>query len=478
MSPRFCALLLMIACTAPAAIDDAAAATATSASLTDCKVERIDRVLRCGTLDVPEDRAHPERRHLQLRIVVLPAREKPSQPDPIVVFGGGPGEAATASIADSVEEFPELSHHRDVLFLDQRGTGGSNALNCGLYEPADPGAVLRELFPVASLTACATKLAEKADLTRYSYLDFADDLEAVRRALGYGPLNLFAISYGTRAAQVYARRYPRSVRTMYMGSIVPIDIATPAPFARAVQEVIDKTLNDCSADTACQRAYPSIRDEFKRDLAALDAGEARIELPGGATTVMPRGRFVELLRSMLYKPEGAAAVPWIIHEAALGHWSAIGENVIERSKAIGDDMSFGLFFSITCNEDVAFLDEKRIRETSHDTYLGDFRVRRQQAICAHWPRYPLPAGYRNPIRTAIPTLIVSGDLDPATPLSFTEHTVPGFTHRHEIVLHGQGHAGWSECVKRVYTKLVESGRADDLGETCGEPLPRPAFKLE
>jgi pimeloyl-ACP methyl ester carboxylesterase len=477
MSPRTCALLLMISCMAAAAIGDAAAATAASASLTDCKIKGVDSTARCGTLDVPEDRAHPERRHLQLRIVVVPAREKPSTPDPIVVFGGGPGEAATDSITDSVEEFPELSRHRDLLFLDQRGTGGSNALNCDLYDPADPGAALRELFPVASLSACATKLAEKADLTRYSYIDFADDLEAVRRALGYGPLNLFAISYGTRAAQVYARRYPRSVRTMYMGSLVPIDIATPAPFARAVQEVIDKTLNDCIADAACHAACPSIRDDFKHDLAALDAGEARIETPGGATTVMPRGRFVELLRSMLYKPEGAAAVPWLIHEGALGHWNAIGKNVIERSQSIVGDMSFGLFLTITCNEDVAFIDEKNIRE-SRDTYLGDFRVRRQQAVCTHWPRYSLPAGYRNPIRTAVPTLIVSGDLDPATPLSFTEHAAPGFTHRHEIILHGQGHGGWSACVQRVYTKLVESGRADGLGETCGEPLPRPAFKVE
>jgi pimeloyl-ACP methyl ester carboxylesterase len=469
-------VVLLIAFAAEGCIAGESTAPTTRAPLTDCKVKDADRTARCGTLDVPEDPVHPERRHVSLRIVVLPATGEKSRPDPIVVFGGGPGEAATDGIADAAEEFSELSRERDILYVDQRGTGGSNGLQCDLYDAADPGSVLRELFPVALLTACAHRLATHADLTQYSYIRFAHDLEAVRRALGYGSMNLFAISYGTRAAQVYARQYPQSVRTMYMGSIVPIDIATPSPFAHAVQDAIDKTLSDCAADSICHTAYPLLRDEFTRDLAALDAGEARVDVRGGSSTVLPRGRFVEFLRTLLYKPEGATEVPWFIHEAALGHWTMIGQRIIDRARNASDG-GFGLFFTITCNEDVGFLDENQIREQTHDTYLGDFRVRRQQAVCAQWPRYRLPRGYRDPIHTSVPTLFVSGDLDPATPLAFTVHAAPGFTQRHEIVLHGQAHGGWNECVQRVYTQLVKSGSVRGLSETCATPTPRPPFKL-
>jgi pimeloyl-ACP methyl ester carboxylesterase len=443
-------------------------------ALSGCTLKGVDRPARCGVFDVAEDRSHPDGRPLSLRVIVLPARSGSALPDPIVVLGGGPGEAATDAVEDA-DEFAGLDRDRDILYVDQRGTG-PDGLQCDLYDAADPAASLRELFPLSSLTACAKRLAAKADLTQYSYSQFADDLDDVRRALGYGPMNLFAISYGTRAAQVYVRKYPKSVRTIYMGSIVPIDIAIPAPFARAEQEALDKTLTDCAADASCNSAYPQLRDEFTHVLATLDAGNARVDFPGAETVVMPRGRFIEYLRSLLYKPESAAAIPAIIHEAALGHWTAIGKRIADRARSAGQG-GFGLFFTITCNEDVAFLDEKKIREQTRNTYLGDFRVRRQMAVCAHWPRYTLPISYRKPIRSAVPTLFVSGDLDPATPLWFTEHAAPGFPQRFEIILHGQAHGGWNDCVQGVYTQFVKDGSTRGLSDTCAAPTRRPPFKV-
>ncbi|HEX6833906.1 MAG TPA: alpha/beta fold hydrolase [Rudaea sp.] len=470
----------LLACAALASMPVACAATAQAPAkivLTDCRIEGFEGKTRCGTLDVAENPARPAGRRLSLRVVVVPAQSAKPLPDPIFELYGGPGESAASAVADAAPQMVELNRDRDLVYFEQRGTG-PHGLNCDLYDRSNPAVNLRELFPHDFLVACGHRLAAAADLSQYSYAHFADDIETVRRALGYGPLNLFAGSYGTRAAQVYARMYPKSVRTIYMGSIVPIDIATPAPFARAVQAPLDRTIADCAADKDCHAAYPQLREEFDRLLADFDAGKAQVPVPGTDRRVaMPRGRFVEFLRSMVYKPEGAADVPWTIHHAATGDWNPIVEKMLQRLRDSATDISWGLFFTITCSEDVAFLDEAQIHAQTDGTYLGDHRVRSQQAVCADWSKYPLPAHYRDPVRTSVPTLFVSGELDPATPLWFTEHAAPGFSERHEIVLYGQGHMGWNDCVARTFVQFVRDGSVRNLKETCAERAARPAFKL-
>src|SRR5208282_1829519 len=145
------------------------------------------------------------------------------------------------------------------LLVDQRGTGRSAALHCALYSSRQAAASLNDVFPSAAVQRCEQKLAASADLTQYGYLNFASDLEQIRRALGFGPLNLFAGSYGTRAAVVYLRAYPESVRTVYLGSVVPIDVAQPLPMARTAQAALERTFDACARDVKCQRAFPKLR---------------------------------------------------------------------------------------------------------------------------------------------------------------------------------------------------------------------------
>jgi pimeloyl-ACP methyl ester carboxylesterase len=180
---------------------------------------------------------------------------------------------------------------------------------------------------------------------------------------------------------------------------------------------------------------------------------------------------------MLYQAEGAALAPWTIHQAYVGDWSPLVERILSGARERDSAISLGLFFSVACAEDVAFLREEEVAPETQGTFVGDYRVRQQQAACQDWPKASLPAGYRAPVRSSVPTLFVSGDSDPATPLSFTQRVAPGFSDRVEIVLPDQGHTEWNECVGHLYERFVRTGAARGLGGPSCAPVPRPPFKI-
>lgn len=467
---------------AAAAVAVIACMTATAApasgegGLSPCRLPGLDRPALCGTFERPEHPDRPDGRRISVAVAVVPASDGPALPDPIVPLMGGPGEDTLSAAADFAERFASLRRDRDLLLVDQRGTGRSGPLKCRLYSPDDPAASLRDFFPADAARRCARELSKRADLTQYGYARFADDLEHVRRALGYGPLNLYAGSYGTRAAQVYLRAHPDSVRTVYFGSMVPIDVALPLPMARAAQLAIDATFDACAAQATCRDAYPNLRAEFKHVLARLDSGEVRVRVPGrDEPAPLHRGRVAEWLRARLYRAEGAAEVPWLIHRAYEGDWQPIADGILANAQGMDAVAYMGLFFAITCNEDVAFVHEADVAAQARGTFIGEYRLRQQQAACAPWPKATLAAGYRRPVRSDVPALFVSGDTDPATPLWFTEHAAPGFSRRLEVVLRGQGHTEWSDCVGALYERFVRSGSVDGLDGDCA-PVPRPPFR--
>ena len=451
---------------------------ASPAQLTSpCQLPGVAQPARCGALSVLENPKRADSRRLAIHFAVIPASSGKALPDPIVVLMGGPGEMAIESASLYVGQFASLLSDRDLLLVDQRGTGQSAPLECHLFSPADPAASVRDFFPPAAVSKCVSKLEKTADLTRYTFPYFASDLEQVRQALGYGPLNLFAGSFGTRAAQSYLRQYPQSVRTTYLGSPVPIDAGGPLDFARTEQVALDHTFERCTADAACRAAFPNLRDDLQQLVKRLDAGEVRVDVPGVPNpVVLSRGRVAEWVRSRLYRPHDAAALPWFLHRAYAGDWSPIVDNMLSHARDIEEDLGFGLFFAITCSEDVPFLDEKDVAANTRGTFLEDYRLRQQQAACKLWPRAELPAGCRQPIRSAIPTLFVTGDLDGGTPLWFTDRVAQGFSNHVTVVVQGQGHTEWNECVARKYEQLVRSGSVRGLNSPSCPPIPPPPFK--
>jgi pimeloyl-ACP methyl ester carboxylesterase len=446
--------------------------------LSACALPGIPQPARCGTLVVSENPDLPAGRRLSIGVAVIPAIGQPARADPIVPLMGGPGEDAISAAELYSKQFESLRQDRDILLVDQRGTGRSGALNCELFSSRQPAASLRDLFPEAAVERCARRLRRGADLTQYTYDRFGSDLEQIRRALGYGPLNLFSGSYGTRAAQVYLRMYRQSVRTAYLGSAVPLDVRNPLPFARTEQAALSQLFDSCAADPACHAAFPNLPDEFRQIEVRLASGPIAVSVPDQPGTVpLYGGRVAEWIRSKLYRPYSSAEIPWLIHRAYLGDWTPITEGIFRSALDLNSDLAFGLFLSITCSEDVAFISEEDVAAETSGTFLGQYRIRQQQAACRLWPKASLPKNYREPVKSSVPTVFASGDADGGTPLWYTEHVAKGFSNRQMLLMRGQGHTEWNDCVAHIYQNLVVTGTVEkEFGASC-PPVPRPPFKI-
>lgn len=444
-------------------------------TLSNCRVPEFKGVARCGVFETLENPQRPDGRRISIHVAVVPASKSKAKADPLVPLMGGPGEDAISAAGYYAGQFAKLREDRDLLLVDQRGTGKSGALHCDLYSAMDPAASLRDLFPAPAVEKCAKELSARADLTQYSYARFADDLETIRKALGYGPMNLFAGSYGTRAAQVFLRSYPQSVRTAFLGSVVPIDLAMPLPFAKTTQAALEGLFDACAQDSSCHAAFPDLRADFRKFEAALESGTATVSLAAGKSVALQRGRVAEWVRSRLYRPSSAALLPWTIHQGAMGNWQPLADAILADAPQYDTALSFGLLFSITCSDDVQFIHEADIVAQTKETFLGDYRVRQQQAACARWPKNDVAADYKAPVRTAVPTLFVSGDADGGTPLSFMQHAAQGFSKSAQVVARGQGHTEWSDCIGRIYEKFLRTAEVKGLPPECA-PRPRPPFK--
>jgi pimeloyl-ACP methyl ester carboxylesterase len=249
------------------------------------------------------------------------------------------------------------------------------------------------------------------------------------------------------------------------------------PFAKTAQAALESLFAACSADNECRKTFPKFREEFAEVLARLEPGSVQVTLPDTSRkATLYRGRVAEWVRSKLYRPKSASILPWIIHRAYLGDWDPLTKELLSDAHDGDSALSFGLFLSITCNEDVAFVREQDVPAATQGTFLGDYRLRQQQAACREWPREALPPGYREPIHSEVPTLLVSGDADGATPLWYAEHVAAGLANHALAVAKGQGHTEWSDCVAQLYEKLVRTGVVSGLGVPCAA-VPRPPFKI-
>lgn len=264
-----------------------------------------------------------------------------------------------------------------------------------------------------------------------------------------------------------------------MGSVVPIDVAIPLPFAKTEQTALEKMFDACAADSACNSVFPHLQEEFRQVSARLSGGPVLVTVKGHSGMVpLYRGRVAEWFRARLYRPRSSSTLPWMIHQAYLGDWTPISEGILSDVRADDSDFSFGLFLSITCSEDLPFVQEDDVATETEGTFLGDYRLRQQQAACSDWPKAALPKGYREPLRSSVPTVFASGDADGGTPLWFMDHAAQEFSRRREVVLAGQGHTEWNSCIAQIYRHLVISGSVDGSSSSTCPPVPRPPFKTD
>lgn len=446
----------------------------------------------CGTLTVFEDRAAGTGRTIDLRIAVLPAVSRTPAPDPLFFLTGGPGQAATESFVQVAGAFLSINRTRDIVLVDQRGTGGSNPLRCPLpedplpEEPVEGEAATAATESEAEYTArwlqsCADSL--DADPTLYITHIAMDDLDQVRAALGYEQINLYGVSYGTRAALSYLRQYPPRVRSLILDGVVPPDLALGLNVARNAQRSLDLIFARCAAEPACAESFPDLSGTFAQLMQRLAEQPIELTLPhpvSGNLTHIALGRddvaFAVRLHS--YSPETAALLPLLIHAAQVeSSWEGLAAQTLLVSEQLSDSISVGMNLSVLCAEDAPYLTEEAAAAANENTYYGNLETSRMIRNCQVWPSGTPPAGAKEPVSSELPVLLLSGEVDPVTPPANAEQVASGLPNSLHIVAAGQGHGIAARgCIPQLMQQFVEQGNADGLNTACVADLePTPFF---
>jgi len=453
--------------------------------LAPCTIQGVPGEAKCGTHKVWEDREAKQGRQIELSIIVLAALDSNKRPDPFFMLQGGPGDAPSFNARFYSRVFAGIRRTRDLVLVDLRGTGKSAALLCPeLSTPRSNGVYDADLLSVQAVRACRTRLEKTADLRFYTTEIVVDDLEEVRQALGYGPINLYGTSYGSRVAQVYLRRHPTALRAVSMKGIVPASMAMPETHARAGEDAWRLLAARCAKDANCQAAYPTLDADFRQLLARLDKEPPLLTVPAdanraAATIEVTRGLFAEAFRNVLYTPEGSAGAPGQVRQLLAGDTRALAETALAGRTILGGErLAAGFFLSVTCTEDVPFLSPKADAMAT-GTFGGTYRLEQQRAACKEWTRGTVSASHRQPTRSAVPALLLSGEFDPVTPPSGAEEVVRGLSNGLHVVIRNNGHPiGNAEaCIGRMIGEFLDRGTAEGLDQRCAVENPAPPFVL-
>ena len=457
--------------------------------LSPCDVAGIQGKMKCGDLEVFENRATRKGRKIKIKVLVVPATGPSPLPDPLFYITGGPGSSA-------VEDAPGIAgllattvrQHRDLIFVDQRGTGGSNPLNCTFFDPKDTQSFFGYFFPLNDVRKCREELEKVADLKLYTTPIAMDDLDDVRQALGYERINVLGGSYGTRASLVYLRQHGDHVRTVTLHGVVPTDDYMPFDYARRNERALDGVIADCAADDGCHKAFPNLSEEKKTVLARLLQGpidvEVKLNNAGDQTAKvkLPRDLAAEAIRYLMYSSGGASRVPSIIHQAAAGNYAPLAQNALNFRQAIVSTGSNGMYLSVTCAEDLPWIKSKEASRLAEGTFLGDYRYRQQNEACGLWPRATVPAEYAKPVRSAAPVLILTGEWDPVTPPSNGDEAARYLPNsKHVVVPHGgHGFNGLDglDCVDTLVNQFIDTANATNLDTSCVARIKRRGFVLK
>ena len=447
--------------------------------LTPCKGDNVPVDAYCGTLKVYENRETRQGRQIDLNIVVLPALSNDPKPDPFFFLAGGPGQGAASMAKPLRELYRQILTDRDIVLVDQRGTGKSNPLYC-----LDPDDSLKSIDEPESITLDKLKTCMTgydADLRLYTTPIAMDDLDDVRAYLGYQQINVYGGSYGTRAALVYMRQHGDRVRTAVLDGVAPTHMRLPLFFARDVQRAFDRLIADCEADAACHAAYPNLGPRVRALVERLEKNPPLVPIvhprtgERGEVRMTPR-ILMNVIAGTLYQPLVASLIPALIERAEQNDFQ--GMFALGTGGGESDDMrmSVGMQLSVICAEDAPRIAPDEMKKESAGTIFGPYVMRLQQQGCEIWPRGRVDPSFYEPVQSSIPTLILSGELDPVTPPVWGDTVAKTLPNSRHIVIPGTGHtAGGTGCGRRLIKAFVDAGTAAALDTSCVHKISRPPY---
>jgi pimeloyl-ACP methyl ester carboxylesterase len=485
--PAATALAVQTLPPAPAATDPAPAISPTPGegplALAPCQLSAHGRGERlsaeCGTLLVPENPADPAGRQVGLRVAVVRARGRSPAPDPLFFLTGGPGQAASESFVRISFAFKELNNQRDIVLVDQRGTGQSNPLECPLAEDPLQIDTLAEIADGAA--ACLAQL--EGDPRFYTTAIAMDDLDRVRAALGYEQINLYGASYGTRAALTYLRQDPGRVRAAVLDGVVPPEQPLGLYVARDAQRALDLIFARCAVEPACQAAFPDLPAEFSALADRLDAAPAPVALEhpltGEPVTFdLTNDAFASTIRLLSYSPETVALLPLLIHTThEQDDFRLLAAQSLIGGSQLAEEISEGMSTAVLCSEDAPFITPAEAEAANAGTYLRGAQTDQLAVVCPRWPAGAIPADFKAPVSVDVPVLLLSGEADPVTPPANGEQVAASLPNSLHLVAPSQGHnIVMRGCLPRLARDFIERGHLEGLETDCVKAIaPLPFF---
>lgn len=452
------------------------------AGLEGCEISaaggRLTESARCGTLEVAENPDDPDGRRIELAYAVAPARAAQAEPDPVVFLAGGPGQSARETLPMISRALRDINRDRDLIFLDQRGTGGSNILDCTFEDE-------NEVWLEPDWEQFNQRLREclsgwDADVRFYTTTHGADDLELFRRELDIEQLNLIGGSYGTRMAQVYLRRYPDRVRSVILDGVVPTRLHLGSEHALMLDRALEKLFAACREQKECVRTFPDLSAAFaelksqyrdvRRDIVVTHPRTGRAMELEFSTDIL-----ASALRFLAYSPETQMMIPYLVHEAATtGSPERLASQAMIVTDQMSDMIAIGLNFAVGCSEDWPGWPDDI---DNAGTLLGESMNEIYAQVCDWWPAAEVPADFHEPFDADAPILILSGELDPVTPPAYGNEAAGQYENSRHLIANGRGHIVLSNhCISDIATAFVDEASVDGLDTDCMASIgPEPFF---
>jgi len=445
-------------------------------TLESCHLGEIRSQVKCGKLEVPENYKKAAGDKISVNFAVLPAIDNSEYKAPLMFLAGGPGQAAVELASGLNRVFREVRKTRDIILVDQRGTGESSALSCEFEAEDNVYSTLPAALEAQEVKDCVAQF--KGDVTQYNSENAIRDFDAIRAALGHKKLNIYGGSYGTRAGLVYMRMFPESLESVVLDSVGPIEVPI-GMFGQSGARSFNLLVENCQNSESCHKAFPNLAEEFQavkarlaKEPVSIDILHPRLGIP--TKLVIDDTKFTGNLRFQLYGMEGRSMVPLVINQAFLGNYQPL-MGLMARNE--GEQLVYtGLLFNIVCNEDLPRLSLANKAADANNNFDGKDSHLAWEMVCPFFPKYRPSEDFYQSVTANIPTLILSGNLDPVTPPSNGEHSAKTLPNSHHIVVDNASHTvAMSTCASDIIQEFLTSKTPKKLDESCLKDIPQETF---
>lgn len=447
-----------------------------SSALESCYLARISEQVFCGQIQVPEDYEQPSLRQITINYAVLPAIRENKKADPLVILAGGPGQAATELAAMVNRVFAEVRKQRDIVLIDQRGTGKSNPLACEVNQVDELVKTDNDRDLAQIARECLAQF-EQMDLIQYHTVNAIRDFEAVREHLGYQQVNLYGGSYGSRAALVYLREAPQSVRAAVLDAVAPPDVVV-GPFGRNGANSFELLLEQCANSPECNQQFPNLRQLYHATLSQLTDQPVPLTVNDPLTNeptaiTVTAGRFSSAMLNALYHPATRQLIPYVIQQTYRNNYTPLVG--LLGSSMTQAQMYTGLTLSVLCSEDIPRATEQLLVTDGDNDFIGSRTADAFIEMCSVWPQARRPDAWFEPVRSDVPTLLLSGRLDPVTPPTWGALAAQTLSNsRHLIAPQGAHTIVSHTCANKLVAEFLDKLDVAALDDGClheQKPLP-------